>query len=830
MSTTRELVKAIDASLDGSEELVVIHSSLPHLNPPAAALSRWELMNAIRDLLDRGITLALPTFTFSFCANSRYSYRTSPSETGLLGQWALGMTGFRRTYHPIYSFAVSGPLTSRLLSLESSTTFSEDSVFGFCDEINARVIMLGCGWEYCTQFHRCEEYNQVPYRYYKDFNGQGDLGDGRGNRDIRARMFVRDLDLDPVNEWSPLIAGIGRSASMRRVPLWSGWVESVRCADIVSYGNQLLKDDPWTFVKDGRQKRLQQRNHRKAIEQPSYKCAILGSSNLANLANSFKSTIHNLISDRRIETFTVPYGQLDVQVIDSASDLRKFDADITFFADRLEDLVGRAQWHADESDVLTERVGRYAETIRHYRQVSRGWLVVHSFSDIPNTPDFSHARPGILRSLNDVLANSLQDLENVHLLDMASLTAKCGVTPVDTRLWHLGRFPFAPGFDKAVAMRWAGLTLDALGRSVRLIALDLDNTLWGGILGDDGKAELKVGGDYPGNAYVTFQLALKQLSKQGVALAVVSKNDEANALDAIATLPAMVLRPEDIVGHRINWLPKSDNLVELCKEMSLGNGSVIFIDDNPVERERVRAEVPDVIVLDLPEDPAEYAVALGNCPWVSRLTLTREDHQRVAAYGARAIVAKERESFRDVEAFYASLGMTLHITPMDQSNRSRIQQLISKTNQFNATTRRYDGRDLDRFLNLGADILSVGLEDRFLGREEIGVLILDWHSDDSAVRIESYLLSCRVLGRGLETGIVKWVTSYAGRRGATLVVGEIIETERNQPVRSVYRECGFEPGDVQGEWRLDLRGRDLLTPTWLKIAEHFPADQPRQRR
>jgi FkbH-like protein len=387
----------------------------------------------------------------------------------------------------------------------------------------------------------------------------------------------------------------------------------------------------------------------------------------------------------------------------------------------------------------------------------------------------------------------------------------------------VGRIPFSEPFSRVVARRWSGLILAILGKTARAVVVDLDNTLWGGVLGEDGIAGVQLGGDFPGNAYMAFQRVLKSVTGRGIALAVCSKNDEDLALQAIDRLPAMQIRSGDIVAHRINWRPKWENIREIAAELNLGLESLLFIDDNPAERAAARRNLPGLRVLELPEDPAFYAEALSASPWLEVAAITAEDRKRVQSYRARREMEQQRTQAASLEDFYESLQMKLYLQPLSDGNAARAAQLCMKTNQFNTTTRRYDQRELRKIVDDGDDVVVVGLQDRYSELENIGLIILRAEGANGREgMVDSYLLSCRILGRGIETAVLHWALQRAAARNWSSVRGMIIETERNTPVRSIFRDAGFESGVRPGEWvaRTDTPPR---LPPWLTVVDGMAA-------
>ena len=293
------------------------------------------------------------------------------------------------------------------------------------------------------------------------------------------------------------------------------------------------------------------------------------------------------------------------------------------------------------------------------------------------------------------------------------------------------------------------------------------------------------------------------------------KNDEDNALKAIDLLPDMKIRSSDIVAHRINWNPKWQNIAEIADDLSLGLANILFIDDNPVEREQVRRHLPEVKVLELPKDPSGYLDAVLECPWLECLTVTAEDSKRVKSYKNRTRSLQSRNQFDDVEEFYASLQPKITFAPLAEDNKVRAVQLVQKTNQFNTTTKRYSQAELEEMVSEGSDVYVLGVEDKFFEFENIGVLIVKWNKLDAGVAvIDSYILSCRVLGRGLEKAILGHIRDLSWKKGAKKLYGELYKTERNTPAQRVFKDSGFVETDRI--WSTDLTS-EIQTPTWVEI-------------
>lgn len=807
------------------DRLAVIHSSLPHLEPPHG-FGKWDFIYAVRELVADGMTLAFPVFTFGFCGGAPYDAETTPSESGIVGDWVRALPEALRTPHPIYSYAVVGPLAEKICHCENTTTFGPDSALAMFEKLNARVIMLGCDWSYCTQFHRYEEEAKVPYRYFKHFKGSADYG--RGPRETSATMLVRSRDIPVENDFSSVIDDLHGKGHVLSAPLWGGLAESASCASIAALCRQALKENPWAFVRNRKKAAYLWDQFNKAQARPKLKIALLGSSNLEFMKDALALALSELITDQGHDIYTPPFGQFPQSILNRKSALHKFEPDLAFFVDRLEDLLGVSSLDGASEATLEGAVEQYISLIRNYRPSHRGWIVVNKFALPADTAygsagqSLSNSPEKLVTRLNHALEDALKELPDTIIFDIDKIARRLGNGDVfDPRLWYLGRFPYSDAFTTELARRFAAHALAAMGRSARLIVVDLDNTLWGGVLGEVGVEGVAVGGDYPGNAFADFQNALKQLSQRGIALAVCSKNDEAHALGAMESVGGMVLGQQDLAAWRINWEPKWKNVEDIAATVGLSLEHLLFIDDNQVEREQMQFELPMVKVLDLPDDPALYASSLLSSPWIEALSLTKEDLNRSNSYKVMEKVSSLRSSVANLDDFFASLETRLTISKLSEKNVARGLQLLAKTNQFNTTTRRYGRTDLDEIIRDGGDVLVIGSEDKFSDFENIGLIIVRWNNPgpDKAA-IDSYLLSCRVLGKGIETGVLFWILDEAYRRGVTELSGQVIKTERNTPCREVFKAAGFKPGPTPGDWRYPLAKHSSRIPSWLTIDFH----------
>jgi FkbH-like protein len=355
------------------------------------------------------------------------------------------------------------------------------------------------------------------------------------------------------------------------------------------------------------------------------------------------------------------------------------------------------------------------------------------------------------------------------------------------------------------------LIASQMGRSSKCLVLDLDNTLWGGVIGDDGLDGIVLGQGSPeGEAFLDFQRWVLDQSRRGVILAVCSKNDEANALLPFNDHPEMVLSRSDIAVFVANWEDKATNLRTIAQRLNIGIDSLVFVDDSPFERNIVRRELPTVAVPELPEDPASYARCISDAGYFEALSITADDLERTRQYQANAQRQIPAHASTDVEGYLASLNMELRVAPFDRTNLKRIVQLINKTNQFNLTTRRYTEEEVAVLIG-APDVVALyfRLADRFGDSGIISVIIARTDgSNTKRMIIDTWLMSCRVLGRQVENVCMNFLAAHARHAGAIEIVGEYIPTAKNNLVREHYGKMTFlrldEDISSRSLWRLPL--------------------------
>ncbi len=347
------------------------------------------------------------------------------------------------------------------------------------------------------------------------------------------------------------------------------------------------------------------------------------------------------------------------------------------------------------------------------------------------------------------------------------------------------------------------MALDLTGQRKKVIVVDLDNTLWGGIAGEDGKEGLRIGSANEGRPYRDIQLALKAWQQQGILLAIASKNDEPLALDILEQHPGMILRKKDFAAHRINWQNKADNLQALAAELNLGLDRFLFLDDQPAERALIREALPAVLVPELPPDPTRWPMLIRRLICCTALHVSDEDRQRTAMYQQRQAANELKQSSVDMESYLRNLKMVATCAAVTSATLPRVAQLIAKTNQFNLTTRRHSQPTLEAMLQDPAyEMLTLQLQDTFGDNGIVGVAIAHQTSDTTAY-LDTFLLSCRVIGRRAEDVLFHTLVQRLQVKGCQILQGEYIPTDRNHQVADLLTNWGFRP-QPDGSQALDL--------------------------
>jgi FkbH-like protein len=473
-----------------------------------------------------------------------------------------------------------------------------------------------------------------------------------------------------------------------------------------------------------------------------------------------------------------------------------------------------------------ERVDAALQTVRQLAQafLANGALVVAQTLAPPVTTLFGNLDaqlPGTLVWMIDRFNQQLRAgaAPGVALLDVAQLAATVGLDEWhDPIQWNIGKFPFSHDAVPLYADALCRVVMAARGKAKKCLVLDLDNTLWGGVIGDDGMHGIVLAqGDPVGEAFLAIQRTALALRERGVVLAVSSKNDEAVARQVFREHPDMLLREEHIAVFQANWKDKASNLRAIADTLNIDVSALVFLDDNPAERQQVRLALPDVGVPELPASPEYYPVMLLAAGYFEALQFTDDDRARAAQYQDNAARTVALGAASDMGAYLESLDMVAHVARFDEAGRARITQLINKTNQFNLTTQRYSEAEVAAFeADPDAFGLQVRLQDRFGDNGMISVVLCKRAGDDWL--IDTWLMSCRVLNRRLEEGVLNVLHASARAHGIRRLVGSYRPTAKNGMVKDHYRKLGFtlaQESEDGATWTQDV---DTYVPRAVPIA------------
>jgi FkbH-like protein len=397
--------------------------------------------------------------------------------------------------------------------------------------------------------------------------------------------------------------------------------------------------------------------------------------------------------------------------------------------------------------------------------------------DLRSTSGLSH----VLLEMNVRLVRNLEQTPNCIVLDTQKWLSRVGEKAFNPKLWYLAKIAFSNEVFKE-AVRDIKAAIRALsGQTKKLIILDLDETLWGGIVGDVGWENLVLGGHDPaGEALVDFQKQLRALKNRGILLAVVSKNEESVALEAIRKHPEMVLQDEDLAAWKINWRDKAENIVALVDELNIGLDAAVFIDDNPVERARVREALPAVAVPEWPEDKLLYPQALLALDYFDSGTISHEDRHRAVMYASERQRTSLKAAATSMEEWLETLDTHVTVEPVNAHNLVRVAQLLNKTNQMNLSTRRMTTSELTEWISLdGHQMFAFRVSDRF-GDSGL-TAILGMEAQQRRVQIVDFILSCRVMGRNLEDALISFAVEHGRAAGLNELWLEYIPTSKNKP-------------------------------------------------
>ena len=483
------------------------------------------------------------------------------------------------------------------------------------------------------------------------------------------------------------------------------------------------------------------------------------------------------------------------------------------------DIEGYVWWYQVpikyEQEVLAEEIRGYAQKFGFVlSQIESKKQFIALTMDILYSVPFTDNNYQLTLAVDNYNA-ALYEAERIHsnvkVIDIREFTRQFPANElIDWKFYFISQMGMNPKLNKQF-MAWFDRKMESIAlKRKKCLVLDLDNTLWGGVLGEEGINGIRIGGDYPGKAFLYFQEALLELSRQGVILTVCSKNNEQDVLDALEKNPFILLKKEQFAAYRINWTDKATNIKELAEELNIGLDSFVFVDDNPTERELIKQLLPMVAVPDYPAQPYELPVFFKQLveDYFKVYSITDEDKKKTEQYKANAARAQAQHSFTDFSAFLESLDIQIGVEATDEFNIQRIAQMTQKTNQFNLTTHRYTDADIRGFVENGWKIWCISVADKFGDNGITGCIMVTPSGE-----IDTFLLSCRILGKGIEIAFAKKVMSLLLESGVVSLSAKYLPTAKNAQVKDFYEKCGFicvtENEDGSKDYSIDLKSADL---------------------
>ena len=529
--------------------------------------------------------------------------------------------------------------------------------------------------------------------------------------------------------------------------------------------------------------------------------------------NNLTGYLKNELAEQKLETVIAPFNQVHQVLLDDSLECWDNDFDLGIVWTQPERVLKHFAAYLNGEDVNVEILLSEVKDFAGLLKVASNrlntlfvanWSIDYNlnyqgiFSSKTEFGVFD-----ILSKMNAVLANELDLLPNIFVLNSQKWVALVGSNAYSSKLWYLSKTPFHSSVFGFASKDISSAFLSLKRANKKLIVTDLDNTLWGGVVGDIGAENLTLGGHNAiGEAYKDFQLALKSLTKRGVVLAITSKNEESVAMNAIENHSEMVLRKADFVSWRINWDDKAKNIFEIAQELNLGLDSIVFLDDNPFERERIKHSLPEVLVPELPSDPLLYKHFLLQLDCFNSNTISEEDRKKTELYSIEKQRLEHKNGFNDLEEWLKSIDIKVKCEELNSENLQRVLQLLNKTNQMNLLTARYTEKELlDRSFDENHFTYAFSVKDNFGDAGLTGVVGLQVIGE--ILTFTDFVLSCRVIGRKVEETMLSVAINLARKLNLKFVEANYIPTEKNKPCFDFFQHSKFEIQSNKFSWEVE---------------------------
>jgi FkbH-like protein len=521
--------------------------------------------------------------------------------------------------------------------------------------------------------------------------------------------------------------------------------------------------------------------------------------------------------------YVAPYGQFSQEILAPASGLSTFAPDITIFMVEFNSLVSPGNASSPD-DMAREALSQITSLADDFSRRHTGTLIVSTFLEIPQWPlhILLDNTTKAVREGNLLLFHALEHQSRVQISDVDGLAAYYGRREAfSSEMLHMARVPFSEGFLALLARKLVSHIKAQTGLLRKCLVLDCDNTLWGGVVGEDGIDGIALGPDWPGREYLDFQHTILSLHQQGVILAINSKNNYDDVMQVLHKHPHMVLREDHFASIQVNWDDKPSNMRRIVDEINIGLDALMFLDDSPAERALMRTVLPEIYTLELPTTASLYSQALRETNDFAKPSITEEDRLRGQAYADERKRGQLRKSAGSLEDFLHSLGTVASMRAARVSDIKRVAQLTQRTNQFTLTNRRYSEGDIASMLQDGhSHVYVLGVKDRFGDSGTVGAAIVV--DENEYWRIESFVMSCRVIGRQVEDAFVKRIVDDAARIGVKQVNAEYLRSAKNGLVEDFWSRMHFESveaTDKGSQWRAVVATLPLKHPPHIRCEE-----------
>jgi FkbH-like protein len=526
-------------------------------------------------------------------------------------------------------------------------------------------------------------------------------------------------------------------------------------------------------------------------------------------------------------TYLSGYNQYNQEILNPKSNLYSFSPDITFLIIDTRNILGDLFYFAysltelDRKNFVKNKINEIHNLATVFTDRTKSKLIIANFS-IPTYSSYGifetktdYGLYKMIEDINNGLRDTFANSNSVYIYDFNGFSSRYGEYNIfDYNQFFFGDIKISFNYIPYLADDLIGYIIAYLGLSKKCIVLDLDNTLWGGVVGEDGFNGIKLGLEPPGNVFLEFQKVLLSLNQRGIILAINSKNNYEDALKVIKEHPYMILKEENFSSIRINWNDKVSNIKEIIHELNIGADSVVFFDDDPVNREFMKVSMPQILTVDLPKDPSQYVQIIKKMNEFNVLNITDEDVTRGKMYHEQRKRNVFEQSTSNLETFLKHLDLKVLIKNSNEFTIPRISQLTLKTNQFNLTTKRYQESDIKKFSeNENYFIGCVQVIDKFGDNGITGVFIINKDNPKEWL-IDTFLLSCRVMGREVEKGIIGYIINKAKENGVELIKAQFIPSQKNKPIENFLPNCGFQKyGDY---WTYSLKEKFII-PECLQV-------------